>query len=335
MAYPACGIGEVHGTFGRESFLMLRPGSSHRRAGFTLIELLVVIAIIAVLIGLLLPAIQKVRVAASRTQTFNNLKQIGVACHNYNDTYNTLPNSGDNPKPGYYSCKTWCWAFQILPYIEQGSLYQQAMAAYDGQTTANVNLAIPIKTYLDPGRSHVGYTSTGAPGGTTGSSVNGLTSISGPHTDYAINAQSFPYGPNQVGWSATVTMSQITSANGTSNTVLAGEKAMDPTNYGNTNSNNYDENIFEGSYGGTHRAHTTTYQANNGVISPGTAGSGIYKDAVGVNVSSLSWGSPYDGGCPFVMCDGSIRLINYNLSGTATFIAALWYQNDLPVNLDQ
>src|SRR5437763_2517473 len=100
--------------------------------GFTLIELLVVIAIIAILIGLLVPAVQKVREAAARVQSSNNLKQMGLAMHSYNDTYKRLPPTmGWRPSPpsGQYAVANGVDGtafFHILPFIEQNNLFKQA-----------------------------------------------------------------------------------------------------------------------------------------------------------------------------------------------------------------
>jgi prepilin-type N-terminal cleavage/methylation domain-containing protein len=196
---------------------MYQSSRISKRRGFTLIELLVVIAIIAILIGLLVPAVQKVRESASRAQCSNNLKQLGLAAHQYHDAHHHLP-----PSMGYTPLVTnGVWGhhfFHLLPYLEQGNVYEHARGSVPF-TTGRITIYWPgnnsvysqsVATFLCPSDPSVG------PGG-----VVTLNGISWGASSYAVNSRvsAGPPGDPPQGKRCLLTITD-----GTSNTILYAEK---------------------------------------------------------------------------------------------------------------
>jgi prepilin-type N-terminal cleavage/methylation domain-containing protein len=195
---------------------MLKLSTIAPRRGYTLIELLVVIAIIAILIGLLVPAVQKVREAASRAQCSNNLKQLGLAAHQYHDVHQHLP-----PGAGYTPlAESGVWGhhfFHLLPYLEQGNLYERARGSVP-LTTGRITIYWPgnnsvysqsVPTFLCPSDPSV------EPGGVV--TVNGT---SWGASSYAGNSQvsaPVPHDPQGKRRLLAIT-------DGTSSTILYAEK---------------------------------------------------------------------------------------------------------------
>lgn len=291
-------------------------------SAFTLIELLVVIAIIAILIGLLLPAVQKVREAAARTQCQNNLKQMGLALNNYVGTYNKIPGMGTQ---GTNIPQQWGPQFQFLPFIEQQNIYNLAI----GSNAANACTLpastvgawdVPIKTYLCPARGRVGFVSNTANG-------NSGPSIWASQTDYAVNgcaSGTYSVGGynivvNAFTWnnsatSPNITLTTISTLNGTSNTFYIGEKSLAPSYYTNMSNAGWDECIFNGNYGGMTRYAWTLLQDNS-------------------SAETDDWGSAHTAGAQFVFCDGHVQMVLWANSNTAAMYAASSYINTVPLQL--
>jgi len=320
-----------------------RIGRRRIRRAFTLIELLVVIAIIAVLIGLLLPAVQKVREAAARMSCTNNLKQMGVALHNYHSANGAFPS--ESRGPSIFTA--------MLPYIEQDAL----VPIVTGTTSANWDKARPVKIYLCPSRR----------------GPESMTNVSGKE-DYAFvtddtwwfgpvppNADGTPhwlvvlYGaaggiPTPTGSRAT--LQGVTSADGTSNTLMLSGKGMRPSLYesfvvpGTATSGRADNAesdnlswawpatpVINGSQSWNYEHARLPYgmvQDTEKVEPVGVGIDWIGSSAPGGSLrhSSMSRaiGSPHPGANPSLFADASVRSVSYTINNVVC--SQLWFYND-------
>jgi prepilin-type N-terminal cleavage/methylation domain-containing protein len=286
---------------------------SHLRKGFTLIELLVVIAIIALLIGLLLPAVQKVREAASRMRCSNNLKQIGLAMHAYHDARGNFPQGGGDPTNGVENPSRrifyFNWPFHIYPYIEQEALYKLAPTDefVDINTVAGGAGILskldqsPISIYYCPTRRSVrlyhnsAVTDYGGNGGTTNS--DGVLVVNNSPTYQRVNIGSI--------------------TDGTSNTLLLGEKRINIESM-ESGTDFYDNEsaVRAGADGDLiRRAQPSggSWLVPAADINTVSTTNGGYFGGGGI----MQFGGSHAGTMPCVLADASVRSIKFGCNPTA------------------
>jgi prepilin-type N-terminal cleavage/methylation domain-containing protein len=288
-------------------------GSGKRQRGFTLIELLVVIAIIAILVALLLPAVQQAREAARRTQCKNNLKQIGLALHNYESTFNMFPPSRINLSNPTFQVS---WNTMVLPYLEQANMYARYNFNRNWFDPTNDPITITqLPAFVCPDTPIWGYNDYGSVNAVRNAFIvmAGLPSI---NTRDAMGAMGRGPGGTRI--------RDITD--GTSNTMMIAEDAGRPRQYIGRNPG-LNPRVGNIAFGTQFTADGWGWaDINNGFSVDGANTAGLQNNTSGSGNTTIvgqctmnctndsEMYSFHTGGVQTVMADGSVRFLSENMS---------------------